>query len=368
VTVQGAGACDFWPNNGVPATQVDLTHVPSQWLGTNNSNVEYIKLLSPETGYVPRSQNLVDGFASDLYLRVKVPAKISFKPSNVPSYIEMGGVGEDLVFSGLAGASIISGKLADKTISMPSFSITGNAVRNTFDIMPSVSAKEYSYRPEVDIKEGTKLQDRLVKDVFQVKQVGQTKPLQQNKILNQFKIMKNIGLEKLQLQQLQLMQTKQISQVKQLEKTKQTQKTTGKQTQKTKSPFNRIKPEPIIKPVFTSQLSQTQKLAKQILESEGDGFEVFTRTKGEDISIGKTKTKRQAVELLAGRLRGTLRASGFVAQGERRLGFEEIGLTGEFEKSTEDPFRVIPRKTRRLGTRSETSEIFRAKKIKGGFF
>lgn len=55
-----------------PATQPDLTKVPSKWLGTNNENAANIKLLVQTTNFVPRSTT--DNGCIDGYLKIKVPS------------------------------------------------------------------------------------------------------------------------------------------------------------------------------------------------------------------------------------------------------------------------------------------------------
>jgi len=123
-------------------------------------------------------------------------------------------------------------------------------------------------------------------------------------------------------------------------------------------PKERPREKPSIKKIkLIEYKQQMNKLAKEIIRTEEE-FEVFARTKGEDILIGKPKTKKEAVELLLGELKGTIKASGFIEQRGKKLSFEELGLFGgEFERSKVDPFRIVQRKTKRLSTNPETKEI-----------
>ena len=95
-------------------------------------------------------------------------------------------------------------------------------------------------------------------------------------------------------------------------------------------------------------------------------IEVFARTKGEDILIGRAKTKREAGELLTKNLKSTLSASGFAKIGKRKLSLSELGIFGsEFKPSKKDIFRVTQQKGFRLGTRPEVSKIQFLKKSGG---
>lgn len=111
----------------------------------------------------------------------------------------------------------------------------------------------------------------------------------------------------------------------------------------------------VISPVIkTSAKAQIKKIAETI---KGD-YTVFVRKRGKDIETIKKKTKEEAVKFLAKKLKKTVAASGFIESKGRRLMVEELGLiNGEFRRSKVDPFRVVQRKTKRLGTRSETSQI-----------
>ena len=123
-----------------------------------------------------------------------------------------------------------------------------------------------------------------------------------------------------------------------------------------------------IKPIFP-ELSLPKRLAKKV-EEEPELFEVFTRKFGEDIKIGKARTKEAAVGILKKRIGTTLRASGFIEKGGVKLKASEIKLGSTFGVSKKDEFRIIEKKTKRIkrGT-MEIPEIisFKRKKKKSLF-
>lgn len=136
-----------------------------------------------------------------------------------------------------------------------------------------------------------------------------------------------------------------------------------KQTVKPPKPIKTRTPIPPPK----KPTSTMKTIAKAIKEE--DGFEVFTRKKGEDISIGKFKTKQKAESALAKELKSTLRASGFISRKGEKIKAEKLGIFGgEFGKSKIDATRIVQKKTKRLGTKSEVFEIQSTKrrKVKGG--
>ena len=141
----------------------------------------------------------------------------------------------------------------------------------------------------------------------------------------------------------------------------------------------RVRPKPKPKPKEGVFKIKPPSLAKRILkkaEEQPDIFEVFATKAGEDISIGKAKTQTGAEELLRGKLKGTLRAGGFLTKAGQKIKARELkGFGGgEFRLSKVDPFKVIQKKEKRLGTRGETSEIQffggsrKSKKKPKGFF
>jgi len=98
-----------------------------------------------------------------------------------------------------------------------------------------------------------------------------------------------------------------------------------------------------------------------------DEFEVFIKKKGKDISIGEFKTLPSAETTLKSELLETLRASGFVTKGGKKIELD-IGKFGAgFRPSKRDPFRIVQRKRRRIKTGGEIGEILKSRR-KGGFF
>lgn len=125
---------------------------------------------------------------------------------------------------------------------------------------------------------------------------------------------------------------------------------------KIKRPVRPTRPKPTPPPILSPPLSSlAQRLAKKV-EKEPEAFEIFARKAGKDIKVGKAKTEQEAFKLLKEKLKGTLRASGFVKKGGKKVR-PPILLNGEFRKSKEDPLRVVQKKTKRLGTFGETKEI-----------
>jgi hypothetical protein len=126
---------------------------------------------------------------------------------------------------------------------------------------------------------------------------------------------------------------------------------------------NPEKPFKFLPPTKSSSKSKVKEIANDI-------FEVYARKKGQDISIGETSNKRQAIDILGKELKGTLRASGFIQEKRtgRKLDINEVNLGFGFRPSKKDSFRVVQTRSTRLGTRGEVSSIQQAKKSKGGNF
>ena len=108
-----------------------------------------------------------------------------------------------------------------------------------------------------------------------------------------------------------------------------------------------------------------KKALKREFQRDG-GFEAFGRRYGKDISLGLFTTKRRAAKKLKQFLKGGLGASGFLEEkgepvpiGELKFSFGE-----EFRPSKKDPFRVVQKRSFRLGTGGEIFEIQRAKRQK----
>lgn len=123
-------------------------------------------------------------------------------------------------------------------------------------------------------------------------------------------------------------------------------------------------PTPI--PLF-GDTTPAKRAVKELAKVVKGDFEIFARVKGEDISIGKAKTKKKAAKKLSKRLLGTLAASGFIEESGRRLTAIETGLIdGNFRVGRLDITRVVQKKETRLGTATETEQIQFFRKTKGG--
>jgi len=120
-----------------------------------------------------------------------------------------------------------------------------------------------------------------------------------------------------------------------------------------------ITPPPTIKESFSPSSKSSAKERLQGL------FKVFARKGGEDIQVGQARTSRQAFSLLRRKLKGGLRASGFVTKGSQKI--KPLAF-GEFRLSKKDPYRLVQKKTARFGTKQETSEAQFFRKAKGGNF
>ena len=162
----------------------------------------------------------------------------------------------------------------------------------------------------------------------------------------------------------QVLQLKQI----QIQETKQLQRQASKQLEKQ---VLKPKPQPPSKPIKKKpdwDFMKTLKQAKKELGDE-DKFEVFVMKLGKDIKLEEDfATLGRAKKELVGKLRGTLRASGFITKGGKKIKAGELRLFGrEFRPSKKDPFRIVERKERRIkkGT-GEIGEIlaFRGSKRK----
>ncbi len=179
----------------------------------------------------------------------------------------------------------------------------------------------------------------------------------------------------------QILKTAQSPKVKQETKTELKQKTSTlsrltqltklelkqKLTQEFARPTKQIPKKPV-KPFkfmpFITEPTTAKKALKETIKKE---FEVFVKKKGQDVSIGKAKTVEEASRKLSKRLKKTIAASGFIEEDGRILSVQETGLTnGEFRTSRLDFGRVVQRKTKRLGSKQETSQIQYFRKTKGG--
>lgn len=189
-------------------------------------------------------------------------------------------------------------------------------------------------------------------------QIGKTKPAQ-------IELFKSIEVQK------------SAEAIKQIEAQKTLQRQIQLQRQLLKlKPTQALKfGEPLIKPqrkptptkLLPPKITPAKKALKVVEKAMKKEFEVFARVEGQDISIGKAKTKKEATKKLSKRLKGTIAASGFIEEDGRRLSVQETGLVnGEFRKSFIDMGRVVQKKRARLGTAQEVSELAFFKKTKGG--
>lgn len=107
------------------------------------------------------------------------------------------------------------------------------------------------------------------------------------------------------------------------------------------------------------KLPSGQKQAKDI-KLEKDEYGIFARKKGKDYLVGKKKTKKEARKLLFGELDNTLRASGFIKKGDKKI--KVTDLSKDFRYSKTDPFRVVEKKHARINTPGERRELKASKK------
>lgn len=90
-----------------------------------------------------------------------------------------------------------------------------------------------------------------------------------------------------------------------------------------------------------------------------DEYGIFARKYGKDILVKKTKTKRKAKKGLFDELENTLRASGYIKKGNRKIKIAD--LSKDFRYSKVDPFRVVEKVKSRIDTKGEKRELKRAK-------
>ena len=140
----------------------------------------------------------------------------------------------------------------------------------------------------------------------------------------------------------------------------------GQQTKTQAKP--KPKPQMDLKIKLPKLFGESKEKKKGLLDEEE--FEVFARKKGEDISIAKVGTLQEARTKLKSELSETLRASGFIQKGGKKLTFGEVGITNGFRPGKTEPFRVVEKRERRIKKGGEVREILKArgKKTKRGFF
>ena len=169
------------------------------------------------------------------------------------------------------------------------------------------------------------------------------------------------GLKEKEIQ-ISLLSFKQILEIKQSQRQKitPTEIISGKPKQPSPKPPRTQKSTSILKSLI-SVISTGKK---------PEEFEIFQRTKGIDIKIGEEKSLFEATKKLKLGLKGGLEASGFIISkktGEKVKAVELINLLGEeFAPSKKDIFRIIQKREKRLGTKSEVFKIKKARQR--GFF
>lgn len=149
--------------------------------------------------------------------------------------------------------------------------------------------------------------------------------------------------------------------LKQMQKLNQEQKQRQNQKQKPK-------PTKIKSPPFKIKIGEVNESGKKVSKEEFiKMFEVFARKKGVDVLIGEAPTRARVKDILRSELKGTLRASGFAKEKGtgRVLSFEEIDLGAGFARSKVEPFRIVQKRSNRLGSGGERTEIKTARKSKG---
>jgi len=98
---------------------------------------------------------------------------------------------------------------------------------------------------------------------------------------------------------------------------------------------------------------------KDISPFERD-FSLFVRKKGKDIKVSSAKTKKEAKKKLKSILDTTLRASGFIEANGKKVLFKDLGA--DFQISKKDPWRIVEKRSKRLSSKKEVSEIQKSKK------
>jgi len=136
------------------------------------------------------------------------------------------------------------------------------------------------------------------------------------------------------------------------------------QKQKTMQTTQKVTPkEPKPKLTHLIESSKTIKEKKGIKKAKEkiELFKAFVRKKGKDILLGEFETLGGAKRGLKKELLGTLRASGFIKKGGKKI---KINLGYGFRPSKKDIFRIVQKKTLRFGTKGEIKEaqFFRKKK------
>lgn len=121
------------------------------------------------------------------------------------------------------------------------------------------------------------------------------------------------------------------------------------------APASQIKPQQPTGPKIDTTGGLLPRLKKRLEENQ-EVFEVFGKRQGEDLFLGKSKTKKGAEQILGSFLKGTLGRSGFLKKGREKI-FSDLLRSPEFRKAKNDPFRVVQKRKFSLGSSSEREEI-----------
>ena len=213
------------------------------------------------------------------------------------------------------------------------------------------------------------VEQEKIKEELKYKEVLKQKDLLK---FNQLGKQDSLIRQESKIKQTQLLKSAQALKYKTALKSKQTlvESLFSKQTtEKITKPIKPIKPKIriIIKP-------KTETPFKDILEKaeeEKGKFSIFVKKKGEDIEIGKAKTKKKAKEKLIEVLKEELRASGFAEKAGKKV---QLGKLPEgFRRSKVDPFRIVEEKHKRIKKKeisreAEEIQFFRGKSKKKGWF
>lgn len=144
-----------------------------------------------------------------------------------------------------------------------------------------------------------------------------------------------------------------IIRIKETTETVQSQITQPKQVIQEKSQFLTPPKSPVRQVPLIPKIPKVLPTPK-VNTGRKNGYEVFVRKFGKDVSIGKARTKADARYRLGKSLVSTARASGFVTFKGDKI---KVALGKDFTKSKKDKYRVVQRREKRISTTGELSEI-----------
>lgn len=110
----------------------------------------------------------------------------------------------------------------------------------------------------------------------------------------------------------------------------------------------------IVPLLIPKQTTVFSKQGYKIKKSEGK-YKVYVRRFGEDVLVGTFATLEEAKKFLKKLLETTLRASGFIKLGERPIKIKPFSPA--FRLGKKQPYRIVQKKEKRLGTGFEVKEI-----------